>query len=155
MLSAMMAIDDLLNANQLHLQVLAITPAIIVFYWLYSFYQTRHNFIRQALQLEIIQKESQSIRSVYHEIFILLKEIDCMLVFSERNEVGGLTSQAFGKLLAKVHSLLHLITCHETKLSNKHGIDVLKFFKVSLLNLLIILLVYVECVLLCRRICCC
>ena len=144
MLSAMMAIDDLLNANQLHLQVLAITPAIIVFYWLYNFYQTRHNFIRQALQLEMVQKESQSIRSVYHELFIQLKEIDCMLLFSERNDVGGLTTQAFGKLLTKVYSLLHLITCHETTLSKKHGIDILKFFKVRSINVSIILLLYVE-----------
>eukprot|EP01031_Cornospumella_fuschlensis_P025539 gene25538-30835_t len=109
LLVAMQAIDELFNANQVNLQLLSVTPAILALLSFQSLFRMLTSAIKSASRGKVVE----SLSSVHRELRAYMRDIERLL-----NLEGG-DSQVEGHLLAILYRVQSLLVVHSN--SFDHG----------------------------------
>ncbi len=121
LLVAMQAIDELFNANQVNLQLLAVTPAILSVFLLHSFSKTLLAAVKSSSRGRFIESST----SVQRDLRLGIRECERLFSMSSgfRHGNGELTAEEMGKLfsiLFRLHHILVLNSSHFDDLSLSH-----------------------------------
>lgn len=127
LLVAMQAIDDLFNANQVNLQLLAVTPAILALFSLQMVARTISSAIKSTARGKVVE----GISAVHRELRMLMREIERFLSFHDASEAEGgrkgfgrveravmgteecrLQEAGLGQLLSILHRIQSLLVLH-------------------------------------------
>ena len=113
LLVAMQAIDELFNANQVNLQLLAVTPVILTFFFLQSFTRT----VIAAMKSTSRGRFIESTAVVHKHLRSAMRELERLLCMSQGNRGpdGEITSSELGKLMSvlfRLHNTLVLNSAH-------------------------------------------
>jgi hypothetical protein len=110
LLVAMQAIDELFNANQVNLQLMAVTPAIFGLMFIQTIGRTTYNILKASSRGRLMKSSSV----VYASFRAVIKDIERLLVLSPNfsvtdQKVNVLSNVELGRLLSllyRLHSLL-------------------------------------------------
>jgi nuclear-control-of-ATPase protein 2 len=112
LLVAMQAIDELFNANQVNLQLLAITPAVLSILSLQILSKT---FI-VALRATSRGRVAESASAIHRDLRDCVRDVERSLSLSNGFNEGGalLSSIQLGKLLSALHRLQSILVVNST-----------------------------------------
>jgi len=112
LLVAMQAIDELFNANQVNLQLLAITPAVLSILSLQILSKT---FI-VALRATSRGRVAESASAIHRDLRDCVRDVERSLSLSNRFNDGDalLSSIQLGKLLSALHRLQSILVVNST-----------------------------------------
>lgn len=105
-LVAMQAIDELFNANQVNLQLLAVTPAVLALFSVQALVKT----VLQAVKSASRGKQVESITVVHRDLRKLMREVERLL--SSNSTESTLDATSLGKLLSMLYRMQSMLALH-------------------------------------------
>jgi hypothetical protein len=116
LLEAMQAIDELFNANQVNLQLLAVTPAVLSLLLAQAVSRSIFNAVKSSSRGRLL--ESSSV--VYRDLRSAIRLLEKLLSMSPNNPSGYLSQTELGNMMAilhRIHNILVLNAAHFDNLS--------------------------------------
>jgi nuclear-control-of-ATPase protein 2 len=110
LLVAMQAIDDLFNANQVNLQLLAITPAVLSILSLQILSRT----LLTALRATSRGRKVESSAAVHMELREGLRTAERLLYLSDGFDSGPVDAATMGQLLSSLYRLQSTLVSHSS-----------------------------------------
>lgn len=113
LLVAMQAIDELFNANQVNLQLLSVTPAVLVMLSLQILSRTLMAVVRATARGRVVESAS----AVFRELRMNMRRIEQLLCLSDGyNQLNAVMSEEeLGQLMSILHRVQNLLVVNSSQ----------------------------------------
>lgn len=113
LLVSMQAIDDLFNANQVNLQLLAVTPVIMTILFMQTLGKTTFRVLKTSSRGRMIE----SSKIVSSNLRAKVRELERIVIMSSGSRSGKLSEVEYGKFLSVLYSI------HDLLIVNRSNFD--------------------------------